>query len=41
MSKVHHTGIPCGCHKRWGSTVLTSLKNWAKVTCKNCLKTAA
>ncbi len=38
MSKVHYTiNPPCRVSKRWGSCQITSTKNRANVTCKNCL----
>lgn len=42
MSKIHYRdnkgNVFCKCNNRWHSTLLTSTKSFAKVTCKNCIK---
>jgi hypothetical protein len=36
MSKIHYVSIPCGAHKLWPSTVLTSNPDATRTTCENC-----
>jgi hypothetical protein len=34
--KIHYTGIPCRCDRRWSSCHLSSTGDLARVTCGNC-----